>query len=78
MTLGYQQEQQKQLRAQLHQIQAQQQQQQQVQQQQVQQQQVQQQQLRGMAPTAQPGPQQQRMLRPNISNNPGLRHLLQQ
>ncbi|KAF6199713.1 hypothetical protein GE061_006011 [Apolygus lucorum] len=87
MTLGYQQEHQKQLRAQLQQIQAQQaQQQQQITQQQQQQQltqqqqqqQVQQQQLRGMAPVPQAGPPQQRMIRPNISNNPGLRHLLQQ
>ncbi|XP_073996537.1 mediator complex subunit 25 isoform X1 [Rhodnius prolixus] len=68
-SLGFQQEQQK-LRAQL-----------QLQQQQQQQQQVQQQ-LRGAmggpgtATAAQPG--QQRMMRPAISNNPGLRHLLQQ
>jgi hypothetical protein len=32
-------------------------------------------QLRGLSPAQQ---QQQRMMRPAISNNPGLRHLLQQ
>lgn len=66
-------EQQKQLRAQIQQLQHQQQQQQQ-QQQQAQQQQ--QQQVRGLAPQQQPGAAQQRMMRPPISNNQ-LRHLLQ-